>query len=350
MPIHLIMETPRKVNIGKSTVKGLSLKYAETHHMALMAHNSSPDIFSSFIFMGQLLETRIIHSSIADALIENEYNSPELRFANLTDNGILFSIVSLKKSCCDISKKNTLRKLKTIASTVQRMGGIVFFKIEPVDNSLKALVPWIDVACSAGFDGVELNLKGKSFRCFYQNLIKKNRKDAEKYFSERIQLIWDMAGPAFPMIYKLLTPLTEKGINSLRLVENFFTNNNLMLPESFHISMGMRKTDSFINEDRVRSGRPIFFSDYFHAVKNFRSAFSIPLILGGGLTSILAMNKIIQKDMCDLIALGRPLVHEPDIIPFLKNKKRNNFLCSLCNGCINPLPEPPICPSRHSGC
>ena len=65
---------------------------------------------------------------------------------------------------------------------------------------------------------------------------------------------------------------------------------------------------------------------------------------------MMLMNRLLENKVCDLIALGRPLVREPDILPLIKENIRRNYTCSLCNGCINLLPEPIVCPMLHAGC
>ena len=75
-----------------------------------------------------------------------------------------------------------------------------------------------------------------------------------------------------------------------------------------------------------------------------------PVLLGGGITDKKNMDQLLQENICDFIALGRPFVRQPDLLSYLRNKKIQGCLCVLCNGCINPYSAPVVCPNMNAGC
>ena len=78
-----------------------------------------------------------------------------------------------------------------------------------------------------------------------------------------------------------------------------------------------------------------FSEAYFlENVKKIKPRLSIPVILVGGLRTPSMMNRIIEDNYADMIAIGRPLIREPD----LPNKilKNRSYIpsCINCNRCF----------------
>jgi len=215
-----------------------------------------------------LLKTRVIHASIADGLIENKYSSPETRFALMAKNGISFFIVAIKTRFCSLCGNDTIRKLKKIVKTVHREGGIAFFKINPLKEAGEYSNPWICAALRAEFDGIEVNLRGKFLRHFFLDVLNKNIDNDREYIEKQFQLIKLQTGFNIPMVYKILIPVTRKGIHFLGSIERFFCNNQQLLPVAFHISMGMKKKETPEKIDPFGAEYHGIMKDYFYAVKN----------------------------------------------------------------------------------
>ncbi len=313
-----------------------------------MRYNHFTTLFSSFNLNKLTLATRIIHSAISDAIPIKDYLPFESRYVTLVENKISLTTLSLKKAFQDPSTNNTRALLKQIVKSVHNKGGNIFFQADPSDNEHKSIIPYIDAALFADFDGLEFKLKGHYFKDSFQGILRGDTKSIED-FKNKFSLIRDHIGSAMPVIFKIIVPITIKGINTLNRISIFFTENRELMPAALHVSMGMKK-NNFIKI----SGKNVTLHEdaihYFNTVKSIRHQLSLPIILGGGITSPVVMEKFITDEICDLIALGRPLIREPDILPLIQQGKRKKFVCSLCNGCKNDLPEPIICPKKHSGC
>ena len=71
--------------------------------------------------------------------------------------------------------------------------------------------------------------------------------------------------------------------------------------------------------------------DYAQA---FRKATGLPVIANGGFDSRNVMIDALQQDKCDLIALGRPLLANPDLLAVYRSgADRPPRPCSYCNRC-----------------
>jgi len=226
-----------------------------------------PNIFTPYAMGDYLLKTRVIHASIADGLIEKEYSSPETRFALMAKNGISFFIVAIKTRFCGLYGSDTIRKLKKIVKTVHREGGFAVFKINPFMEAGESSNPWICAARRAGFDGIEVNLRGKYLRHFIWGVLNKNIDNDRKYIEKQFQLIKLQAGFSIPIVYKMLIPITRKGIHFLGSIGRFLYNNQQLLPAAFHISMGMKKKETPEKIDPFGAEYRGIMKDYFHAVK-----------------------------------------------------------------------------------
>jgi len=313
-----------------------------------MQNNYFTTLFSSFNLSGLTLLNRIIHSAISDAIPKKDYLPFESRYVTLVKNRVSLATISFKKTFQDTSTNNTRALLKHIVKSVHNEGGNILFQADPPDNMQESIIPYIDAALFADFDGLELKLKGHYLKDSFHGILKGDTKSI-KDFKSKFSLIREHIGSAMPVIFKIIVPITIKGINTLNRTSIFFTKNRKLMPAALHISMGMKKNDLIkisgnnikLHEDAVH---------YFNAIKSMRHQLSLPIILGGGLLSPVVMEKLIKDGICDLIALGRPLIRDPDILPLIQEGKRKNFVCSLCNGCKNDLPEPITCPKKHSGC
>ena len=73
--------------------------------------------------------------------------------------------------------------------------------------------------------------------------------------------------------------------------------------------------------------------------KLIRKAVSIPLSIVGRLTTPAAGENLINQGVCDIIAYGRSLLADPDIVNKLENNKANQIRkCIMCNkGCTDAI-------------
>jgi 2,4-dienoyl-CoA reductase-like NADH-dependent reductase (Old Yellow Enzyme family) len=70
-----------------------------------------------------------------------------------------------------------------------------------------------------------------------------------------------------------------------------------------------------------------------------RAAVRIPLVLLGGITSLEHMERAMTAGF-ELIALGRPLIHDPELVTKLKRGELSSSGCTPCNRCITEMDRP----------
>ena len=79
------------------------------------------------------------------------------------------------------------------------------------------------------------------------------------------------------------------------------------------------------------SFREAYFLDN---VKRIRPKIKIPVILVGGLRSPALMEEILQRGHADMIAIGRPLIREPDFPLKILQGDLGLPKCINCNRCF----------------
>ncbi len=74
-----------------------------------------------------------------------------------------------------------------------------------------------------------------------------------------------------------------------------------------------------------------------------KSAVDIPVILVGGIASLEDMEEVIDSGI-DMVAMSRPFITEPDLIPKLKSGRQSESRCLHCNSCYR------IHATKHKNC
>ena len=87
-----------------------------------------------------------------------------------------------------------------------------------------------------------------------------------------------------------------------------------------------------------------FSEAYFlENLKKIKSGVSVPVILVGGLRSPEMMENILKDGHADLIAIGRPLIREPDFPSKVLAGDMSPASCINCNRCfIRIIQEKPL--------
>jgi 2,4-dienoyl-CoA reductase-like NADH-dependent reductase (Old Yellow Enzyme family) len=88
---------------------------------------------------------------------------------------------------------------------------------------------------------------------------------------------------------------------------------------------------------KVHPKKPAQEVYYLEAAKDFKATINIPLILVGGIRSFKTADKLVAEGIADLIAFGRPLIAEPELIARWQGGHRKVSACISCNRCYVPL-------------
>jgi 2,4-dienoyl-CoA reductase-like NADH-dependent reductase (Old Yellow Enzyme family) len=98
--------------------------------------------------------------------------------------------------------------------------------------------------------------------------------------------------------------------------------------KSWHIKLGLTLFGRLLVQRYAY--QPAFFRDDARA---FRAAVRMPLVMVGGLNSRAIIEEVLAEGF-DLVALGRPLIYDPDFVLKLERGELDTSGCEPCNECI----------------
>jgi len=139
------------------------------------------------------------------------------------------------------------------------------------------------------------------------------------------------AGEKFPVWIKLTTGdffkdgmEMEESVSMARLAEkeNFFA-----IEPSCGSLLGNWKSRGPVDKKEWREGYLV------DRTAHIKEAVKIPVVGVGGLRNFHEMEKLIQGGKCDLIALCRPFIREPNLIQRWENGDLSPSRCISCDGC-----------------
>jgi 2,4-dienoyl-CoA reductase-like NADH-dependent reductase (Old Yellow Enzyme family) len=70
------------------------------------------------------------------------------------------------------------------------------------------------------------------------------------------------------------------------------------------------------------------------AAAEIKKNVTIPVMVVGGIRSLQDMQTIVENDLADFVAMGRPFIIEPGIAKSLKNKNQAESACIDCGYCL----------------
>ena len=85
---------------------------------------------------------------------------------------------------------------------------------------------------------------------------------------------------------------------------------------------------------------------YRKAITQLREVVDVPLILVGGIRSYEVAEHLITDNICDYIAICRPLLREPDLVGRWKSGDTSRSRCGSDNSCMKTFSEGVYCPHR----
>lgn len=211
---------------------------------------------------------------------------------------------------------------------------------EEVEALIDAYVRAAVRARAAGFDGVELHgAHGYLISQFLSPLVNR-RQDAyggtlenRARFLERIvKGIRQQAGEDFLLMIKLgyrdqdaagLTP--EDGLQVARWLARWGI-------DAIELSGGVG-----VHNTRRKINKPEEEAFFLPETAHFQAALPVPVISVGGYRSKKIMEKVIEDRRAAMIALCRPLIREPDLIPQFASGRKERADCISCSQCLVAL-------------
>lgn len=176
-----------------------------------------------------------------------------------------------------------------------------------------------------------------------------------RIFYEILEKVRNAVGEGFNIWFKIsIAEGTEKGYDakdgtalSIGLLKRGADAINVSYGTSYS---GAMNSPSTIGVSAGGSEAP--FAEYARELKQHASDRQI-IILAGGLRSLPVMAELIHNGTCDLLALSRPFIAEPDLINRWREEDTRPTACISCNACFKTakygLIECPILRDRNEG-
>jgi 2,4-dienoyl-CoA reductase-like NADH-dependent reductase (Old Yellow Enzyme family) len=237
---------------------------------------------------------------------------------------------------------------------------------EQMDRIKKAFVSSLLGVIDAGFDAAELHMGHGYLLSQFLSPITNRRKDdyggsIEKRARYPLEIFRAMreAAPDFPLIVKLnmhdgikggitqddcvyvINQLEKMGGDAVELTGGFTSKSPFYLLRGNVPLKGMQETAPTRMEritmrlfGKAIIKRYTFEPGFFlKQATDIRKRVKLPLIYLGGVDSIDDIENISGQGF-EFIALGRPLIHDPDFITRLRNGEITKTGCNRCNECI----------------
>ena len=215
-------------------------------------------------------------------------------------------------------------------------------------------------AQKAGFDGIQLHMAhGYLLSQFLSPYFNQRQDQYGGSLENRFRIIEEIIHLIQKTTVKNL-PLLVK-INSEDFLENGFTIEEMILIVKKLEKMGIVAVElsggtgqSKTKYSPVRRGKiksEIDEGFYIDAAQQLKAVSSIPVILVGGIKSLVLAEKLIKEGIADFIALCRPLICEPDLVNRWKDGLQNSAKCLRDNLCFIPASkgEGIQCVSKQKG-
>lgn len=201
-------------------------------------------------------------------------------------------------------------------------------------------------AQAAGFDAVQIHAAHGYLLSQFLSPVTNQRRGAyggslenrARLVCETVHAVREAVGSSFPVLIK---------INSEDFIDKGFQRDDMLQLPALLADAGVDAVEmsggTVINPQETHCARKVHPKQpeeevyYRQAAEAYKAASKLPLILVGGIRSYTVAEKIIVDGIADLIAFGRPLISEPDLIQRWQVGNRKASACISCNRCYVPL-------------
>jgi 2,4-dienoyl-CoA reductase-like NADH-dependent reductase (Old Yellow Enzyme family) len=213
---------------------------------------------------------------------------------------------------------------------------------DDIRETADAFVAAAGRAREAGYDGVQIHAAhGYLLSCFLtpseNTRTDRHGGDASgrrRLLVEITERVRDVIGPDLALLCKLgavdgrddSLPLAESVATAAALeaagVDAVEVSSTLSGPRAQPAAEGI---DSVAKEAYFRS-----------QARAIRDAVSIPVILVGGLRSLVVMEEAVHGGSCDMVSMSRPFIREPGLVNAFSGGAADRAACISCNKCYDP--------------
>lgn len=229
--------------------------------------------------------------------------------------------------------------------------------VEEIEEIIEAFAEATRRAMEAGFDGVQLHAAHGYLLSEFLSPHTNKRTDAYGGTTEnRVKIIEKiykkakkMVGKDYPIIIKMNgDDFIEGGIdiNESKKIATFFSQLGMAAIEisgcMWEVTLRSKKElgwmPAILPESRVDITSKDQEAYNLPSAKEIKKLINIPLILVGGLKSLDVIEKILQEENADFIAMCRPLIREPDLPNrWLRGIGDLTCECISCNSCVGSV-------------
>lgn len=241
-----------------------------------------------------------------------------------------------------------------------------------IESTTEAFAAAAVQAREAGFDAVELHLGHGYLLSQFISPIYNRRKDEYggsidnrmRFPRMVVRRVRQVLGPEFPVLAKInLSDGLPKGLTHEDAVRGaamleedgvsaLITSGGLVARTPFYLLRGQVPLAEMIDVEPSRLQRlalrgfgsrlpshefsPTFFLEPARAL---REAVSVPIVLLGGVTGLDDMTRAMEAGF-ELVAMGRALLHDPNLVEKLRAGTATRTGCEPCNQCITEMDRP----------
>jgi 2,4-dienoyl-CoA reductase-like NADH-dependent reductase (Old Yellow Enzyme family) len=210
-----------------------------------------------------------------------------------------------------------------------------------IEHEIRAFGAAARRAREAGFDGIQLHIAHGFLLSEFISPRTNTRYDQwgastenrRRFVIEVVRQCRIDAGPDYPILAKLNS---EDGVaGGLTLAESIA--HAKALSEfgvcAIEVSGGTAEAGPFASRKVVRQSDEGYFLE---AAAQIKKNVKVPVIAVGGFRSLSVMAEAVESGKCDMIALSRPLIREPDLVHKFKEGRSEQAECISCDECESP--------------
>ncbi len=195
----------------------------------------------------------------------------------------------------------------------------------------------------AGFDAVEIHAAHDSLLSQFLSPFTNHRTDKWggsilnrcKLPCEVVQAMREKVGDDYPLIIKLGL---QDGVEGGKTLGEGLKSCEILVDNGFdilEISLGLQggKLSETVFQPVPKDGY-----GYFHqGCQEIKKRVSNPIIMTGGLRSLVKIEEMIHNNITDLVGMCRPFIREPDLVNRWQSGDSDKAACISCNKCVFAL-------------